>query len=321
MIMINYANLWLVHTQVASQLKGAKLELRELKAHSLLFGACTSCPMLRSDLEACAIEIKDLRHQIDHSSLYSILSPLCKMCGSLKGKLFYATEENIELKHEVAYLTSCLERTMVSKKMIEDDLSRVEESATKSTYKLGAGFERCEDKGEKKASKFVPTSNYHKEEETIKSTKTHYLSNPKQSFKPKREVRKETPKPREEAFVCMFYGRATHLDEFFFCHKRIGKRAFDYARTTYRNEFIDFPPCSYSRAPSRFFHGHNHCSYSFGSRENNFAPRYFGYVPRSYHGDCPLRRHGFSTGGSYTRFGPRHLDNPHFPHRGSRPTG
>jgi hypothetical protein len=28
--------------------------------------------------------------------------------------------------------------------MIEEDLSRVEESATKSTYRLGVGFERCE---------------------------------------------------------------------------------------------------------------------------------------------------------------------------------
>jgi hypothetical protein len=36
MIMVNYADLWLVHSQVASQLKGIKLELRELKAHSLL---------------------------------------------------------------------------------------------------------------------------------------------------------------------------------------------------------------------------------------------------------------------------------------------
>jgi hypothetical protein len=32
--------------------------------------------------------------------------------------------------------------------MIEDDFSQVEESGTKSTYKLGAGFERCEDKVE-----------------------------------------------------------------------------------------------------------------------------------------------------------------------------
>jgi hypothetical protein len=98
MIMVNYADLWLVHTQVASQLKGAKLELRELKARSLLLGACTSCPMLRSDLDACVVEIKDLKHQIDHYSRYNVLSPLCKMCGSLKGKLFHATKENTKLK-------------------------------------------------------------------------------------------------------------------------------------------------------------------------------------------------------------------------------
>jgi hypothetical protein len=68
MILVNYADLWLVHSQVASQLKGAKLELRELKAHSLLLGAYTSCAILISDLEACVIEIKDLKQQIAHSS-------------------------------------------------------------------------------------------------------------------------------------------------------------------------------------------------------------------------------------------------------------
>jgi hypothetical protein len=95
MIMVNYANLWFVHSQVASQRKGAKLELRELKPHSLLLGPCTSCPLLRSDLQASAIEIKDLRHKLDHSSRYSILSPPCEMCDSLKRKLFHATKENI----------------------------------------------------------------------------------------------------------------------------------------------------------------------------------------------------------------------------------
>jgi hypothetical protein len=85
----------------------------------------------------------------------------------------HTTKENSELKQEVAYLSSRLERTIVSEKMIEEDLSRVEESATKSTYKLGVGFERCEDKGEKSAPKFVPSSNYHKEEESLKPTKTH----------------------------------------------------------------------------------------------------------------------------------------------------
>jgi hypothetical protein len=139
MIMVNYADLWLVHTQIASQCKGAKSELRWLKAHSLLLVACTSCPMLRSDLEVCVIEIKDLKCQLDHPSHYSVLSPPCELCGSLKGKLFHDTKENTELKQEVAYLTSHLERMVVSEKMIEDDLSRVEESATKSTYKLDVG--------------------------------------------------------------------------------------------------------------------------------------------------------------------------------------
>jgi hypothetical protein len=64
MIMVNYADLWLVHSQVASQLKGAKLELRELKACSSLLGACTSYHLLRSDLKASAIEIKDLKHNL-----------------------------------------------------------------------------------------------------------------------------------------------------------------------------------------------------------------------------------------------------------------
>jgi hypothetical protein len=87
-------------------------------------------------------------------------------------------------------LTARLEKTALSKKMIEEDLTWVEESATKSTYRLGVGFERCEDKGEKSAPKFIPGSTYHKEEETLKSTKAHYPSNPKSSFNPKREVRK-----------------------------------------------------------------------------------------------------------------------------------
>jgi hypothetical protein len=113
MIMVNYADLWIVHTQVASQLKSVKLELRKLKAHSLLLGACTSCPLLKSDLEACSIEITKFKHKLDHSSCYSVLSPPCEMCGSLKGKFFYATKENTKLKQEIAYLTSRHERTVV----------------------------------------------------------------------------------------------------------------------------------------------------------------------------------------------------------------
>jgi hypothetical protein len=103
MVMVNHAELWNVHTQVASQLNGAKLELKEVKARSLLLGACTSCPMLKFDLEACSIEIKELKHKIDHSSCYCVFSPTCEMCGSLKAKLFHATKENTLLKQEVAY--------------------------------------------------------------------------------------------------------------------------------------------------------------------------------------------------------------------------
>jgi hypothetical protein len=80
------------------------------------------------------------------------------MCLSLKGKLFHATKENIELQQAVTYLTVHLEKTILSEKIIED-LSRVEESVNKFTYKLGIGFERCEDKGEKSAPKFIPSSN------------------------------------------------------------------------------------------------------------------------------------------------------------------
>jgi hypothetical protein len=40
MILVNYADLWIVHAQVANQLKGVELELKELKARFLLLGSC-----------------------------------------------------------------------------------------------------------------------------------------------------------------------------------------------------------------------------------------------------------------------------------------
>jgi hypothetical protein len=126
MILVNYADLWLIHYHVASLLDGARMELRELKAHSTLLSACTTCPLLRSDLGAAAIEIKDLKHKVDQSSRYTVLSPLCEACVSLKGKLFHASKENTKLQQEVAYLTAHLEKTILSEKMIKDDLSRVE---------------------------------------------------------------------------------------------------------------------------------------------------------------------------------------------------
>jgi hypothetical protein len=89
-------------------LDDARLELRELKAHSTLLGTCTTCPLLRSNLEALPVEIKDLKHKLDYSSRYTVLSPSCEACASLKGKLFHATKENTELQQEVTYLTACL---------------------------------------------------------------------------------------------------------------------------------------------------------------------------------------------------------------------
>jgi hypothetical protein len=193
---------------------------------------------------------------------------------------------------------------------------------------LGVGFERCEHKGEKSAPKYIPSSNYHKEEEALKPTKTHYPSNPKPSFNPKREVKRESPKLREEAFIFMFCGRAGHLDEFCFRCKRIEKMCFDYVRNSYRDEFNDFPPRSYSRASPRtssralphFSHGPNHRSYGFDSQENSFVPRRFGYDPRPHRGDRFPRMPVFLARGSHTHFELRRLDGPHFPHRGSRPT-
>jgi hypothetical protein len=202
-IMINYANMWLFHSRLASLLDGVRLKLRELKARSTLLGVCTTCHLFRSDLEASTIEIKNLKHKIDHSSHYSVLFPPCDTCGSLKVKLFHAIKENIELHQKIAYLTACLQKTALSEKMIENDLSKIEESATKSTNKLGVSFERCENKGESSAPKFVPSFNYHKEEQALKPTKTNYTSNPKSSFNPKREVRKETPsREMKSLFAC-----------------------------------------------------------------------------------------------------------------------
>jgi hypothetical protein len=207
---------------------------------------------------------------------------------------------------------------------------------------------RCEKKDEKSAPKFVPSSSYHKEEEALKPTKAHYPSNPKPSFNPKREVRKETPKPREEAFICMFGGHAGHLDEFSFWRKRIERGCVEYARDSYREEFFDVPrqsysrfsPRSYSQASPRTFpralprisfgalpqfaHGPNHHSYGFGPRENRFELRRFGYGQRPHRGGRFPRRPGFSAGGSFPHFESRHLDGQRFPRHGScstRPSG
>jgi hypothetical protein len=98
MMMVNCADLWIVHTQVASQLKGSKLELKELKARSLLLGACLECSKLKLELDARSLKVKELETKLLEKPRVSVTSPPCEVCGSLKGKLFHATKENTELK-------------------------------------------------------------------------------------------------------------------------------------------------------------------------------------------------------------------------------
>jgi hypothetical protein len=222
--------------------------------------------------------------------------------------------------------------------MIEENLSRVDECVTRSIHKLGLGYERCEPKGEI-STKFVPSSTYKDEEETLKAKPIPYPLNPKPSFNPKKVQRQTTNSSMpnlDGVYTCMFCGRASNLDKFCFRHKRIKKRRFEYGRNSYHDEFLDLPPHFYSRVPPRsysrasprafshalshFSHGPNHHLYGFGSRENHFEPRCFGYGPRPHRDDCFLCRPDFFAGGSYTHFQPRHLDGPCFPYRSSRPT-
>jgi hypothetical protein len=90
------ASLWSVHDDMSAKPHdNCKMIMVNI---SSLLGACTSFPLLKSDFEASAVEIKELKHKLNHSSRYNVLSPPCEMCGSLKGKLFHATKENTELK-------------------------------------------------------------------------------------------------------------------------------------------------------------------------------------------------------------------------------
>jgi hypothetical protein len=108
------------------------LKLKELKARSLLLGAYLECPKLKLELDTRSLKVKELETKLLEKPRVSVTSPTCEVYGTLKGKLFHATKENTKLKQKVAYLTSHLERTVVSEKMIEDDLNHV-----------GVGFERC----------------------------------------------------------------------------------------------------------------------------------------------------------------------------------
>jgi hypothetical protein len=213
-----------VHAQVASQLES------ELKARPSLLGACLECPKLKLELDAHSLNVKKLETKLLEKSHVSVSSSPCKGCVPLKCKLVHATNENTMLVQDVAYLTLWLMRTKLSEKIIEENLSRVDECVTRSIHKLGLGYERCEDKGEI-STKFVPISTYNDEEETIKAKQIPYPPNPKPSFNPKRGVKTESPKPREEVFICMFCGHVGHLDEFCFGERELRGGVLDMLET------------------------------------------------------------------------------------------
>jgi hypothetical protein len=163
----------------------------------------------------------------------------------------------------------------LSEKIIEDDLSRVDECVTRSMHKLDSGYERCEDKG-KISTKFVPSFTYKDEKEILKAKQISYPPNPKPSFNPKR-AQKQTTNPSmsnlDGVYTCMFCVCVGHLVVFCFRRKRMEKRCVDYATNSYHDEFFDFlsrfyscvSPRTSSRALSHFSYVPNHRSYDFGS--------------------------------------------------------
>jgi hypothetical protein len=157
-----------VYSQVASQLESTICELDELRTRPSLLGACLECPKLKLELDAHSLNVKKLETKLLEKSHVSITSSPCEGCVSLKGKLVHATNEDTILVQDVAYLTSRLERTKLSEKMIEEDLSRIDECVTCSIHKLGWGYEWCEDRGEI-STEFVSISTYNDEEETLKA--------------------------------------------------------------------------------------------------------------------------------------------------------
>jgi hypothetical protein len=133
---------------------------------------------------------------------------------------------------------------------------------------LGVGFERCEDKGEKSAPKFIPSSTYHKEEATIKPTKAHYPSNPKPSFNPKREVRKEPPNQERKLSCACFVAAPVTWMSFASGARGLRGGALIMPKTHIMMSFLIFHlalPHTSSHALPQFSQGPNHHSYGFDS--------------------------------------------------------
>jgi hypothetical protein len=74
------------------------LTLKELKARSLLLGACLECPKLKFELDARSLKVKELETKLLEKPRVSVISSPCEVCGTLKGKFFHTIKENTELK-------------------------------------------------------------------------------------------------------------------------------------------------------------------------------------------------------------------------------
>jgi hypothetical protein len=191
---------------IASQLESTICQLDEFKARSSFLGACLECPKLKFELDTCSLNVKKFETKLLEKSYVSVTSSPCELCVSLKGKLVHATNENTMLVQDIAYPTSWLERTKLSEKIIEEDLSRVDECVTHSIHKLGLSYEKCEPKGEI-STKFVPNSTYKDEEETLKAKPISYPPNSKSSFNPKKVQRQTINSSMHNidgVYTCMF---------------------------------------------------------------------------------------------------------------------
>jgi hypothetical protein len=224
LVVLEYlAKLRNVHAQAASQLESTICELDELKERPSLLDASLECPKLKLELDVYSLNVKKLETKLPKKSYVSVTSSPYELCVSLKSKLVHATNENTMLVQDVAYLTSRLERTKLSEKMIEEDLSRIDECVTRSIHKLGLSYERCEDKGEI-STKFIPSSTYKDEEEILKAKQISYPPNSKPSFNPKRaqeQITNPSMPNLDGIYTCMFCGRVGHLVEFCFQRKRM----------------------------------------------------------------------------------------------------
>jgi hypothetical protein len=63
------------------------------------------------------------------------------------------------------------------------------------------------------SSFLAPTTTKKRKQSNLAKLTTHPIQS---HHSTPREVKRESPKPKEEAFIYIFCGRASHLDEFYF---------------------------------------------------------------------------------------------------------